>query len=58
MIMKRIAVLCSGGDCQGMNACIKAIVDTCDSNNVEVIGINIGYQGLIENDIRELKKIY
>jgi len=55
--MKRIAVLCSGGDCQGMNACIKAIVDTCDSNNVEVIGINRGYQGLIENDIRDLKKI-
>ena len=55
--MKRIAVLCSGGDCQGMNACIKAIVDTCDSNNVDVIGINRGYQGLIENDMRDLNKI-
>ena len=55
--MKRIAVLCSGGDCQGMNACIKAIVDACDSNDVTCIGINRGYQGLIENDIRELKKI-
>ncbi|MBE5758167.1 MAG: ATP-dependent 6-phosphofructokinase [Clostridiales bacterium] len=55
--MRKIGVLCSGGDCQGMNACIKAIVDTCDSNQVEVIGINRGYQGLIENDIRSLKKI-
>lgn len=55
--MKKIAVLCSGGDSQGMNACIKAIVDTCVSNNVTVIGINRGYQGLIENDIRELKKL-
>lgn len=55
--MKRIAVLCSGGDCQGMNACIKAIVDTCDSNGVTVIGINRGYQGLIENDTRVLKKL-
>lgn len=55
--MRRIAVLCSGGDSQGMNACIKAIVDTCLSNNVEVIGINRGYQGLIENDIRELTRL-
>ena len=42
--MRRIAVLCSGGDSQGMNACIKAIVDTCCSNGVTVIGINRGYQ--------------
>lgn len=55
--MKRIAVLCSGGDSPGMNACIKAIVDACTSNNVEVLGINRGFQGLIENDIRPLKKI-
>ena len=54
--MKRIAVLCSGGDSQGMNACIKAIVDTCCANGVTVIGINRGYQGLIENDVRELTK--
>ena len=54
--MKRIAVLCSGGDSQGMNACIKAIVDTCISNNVTVLGINRGYQGLIENDTKELTK--
>ena len=53
--MKKIAVLCSGGDCQGMNACIKAIVDTCHANNLTVVGINRGYQGLIENDIRILE---
>ena len=52
--MKRIAVLCSGGDSQGMNACIKAIVDTCFANNLTVLGINRGFQGLIENDVREL----
>ena len=55
--MKRIAVLCSGGDSPGMNACIKAIVDTCSSNNVTVLGINRGYQGLIENDMRVLTKL-
>lgn len=55
--MRRIAILCSGGDCQGMNACIKAVVDACDSNNIELIGINRGYQGLIENDVRVLRKL-
>lgn len=55
--MKKIAILCSGGDCQGMNACIKAVADTCDSNQIELIGINRGYQGLIENDVRPLKKL-
>ena len=55
--MKRIAILCSGGDCQGMNACIKAVADTCHSNKIELLGINRGYQGLIENDIRPLTKL-
>ena len=55
--MKRIAVLCSGGDSQGMNACIQAIVDTAIANNVTVYGINRGFQGLVENDFRELKKL-
>ena len=55
--MRRIAILCSGGDCQGMNACIKAVVDACDSNHIELLGINRGYQGLIENDVRPLRKI-
>jgi len=55
--MKKIAILCSGGDCQAMNACIKAVADTCDSNDIELLGINRGYQGLIENDIRPLGKI-
>ena len=48
--MKRIAILCSGGDCQGMNACIKAVADTCDANGIELLGIIRGYQGLINND--------
>ena len=53
---KRIAVLCSGGDSQGMNSCIKAIVDTCVAHDVEIFGVNRGYQGLIENDFVKLTK--
>lgn len=52
--MRRIGILCSGGDCPGMNAAIKAIVKTSASNDIDVIGINRGFQGLIENDVRPL----
>lgn len=55
--MRKIAVLCSGGDCQAMNACIKAIADTCHSNKIELLGVNRGYQGLIDNDLRPLRKL-
>ncbi len=46
--MKRIAVLTSGGDCSGMNAAIRAVVRSGLSNNLEVIGVQKGYQGLID----------
>lgn len=52
--MKRIAVLTSGGDSQGMNTCLKAIVNTCSSHGIEVLAFNKGYQGLIENDFQIL----
>jgi 6-phosphofructokinase 1 len=46
--MKRIAVLTSGGDCSGMNAAIRAVVRAGLSQKVEVVGIQKGYQGLID----------
>jgi 6-phosphofructokinase 1 len=46
--MKRIAVLTSGGDCSGMNAAIRAVVRAGLSNNLEVVGIQKGFQGLID----------
>lgn len=52
--MKKIAVFTSGGDSPGMNACIRAVVRTAVYNNIEVIGIKRGYQGLIEGDIEPL----
>jgi 6-phosphofructokinase 1 len=54
MYMKKIAVLTSGGDSPGMNACIRAIVRTAQYHNIAAFGIRRGYQGLIENDIIEL----
>lgn len=52
--MKRIAILCSGGDSQGMNTTIKIIVNMCSIYGIEVIGINRGFQGLLENDMQWL----
>ncbi|NLC69964.1 MAG: 6-phosphofructokinase [Desulfuromonadaceae bacterium] len=46
--MRRIAVLTSGGDSSGMNACVRAVVRKALSENLEVVGIQKGYQGLID----------
>lgn len=48
MNMKKIAVLTSGGDAPGMNACIRSIVKSCLHFNMECIGILDGFQGLID----------
>ena len=49
--MKRIAILTSGGDCPGMNACVRAVVRYGISQGLEVYGVNRGYAGLVEGDI-------
>ncbi|MDA1049299.1 MAG: ATP-dependent 6-phosphofructokinase [Planctomycetota bacterium] len=46
----RIGVFCSGGDAPGMNACIRAVVRRAISEGHEVVGINRGYQGLLDED--------
>ncbi len=52
--MKTIGVLTSGGDAPGMNAAVRAVVRTACENGMTVYGINRGYAGLIEDDVREL----
>lgn len=52
--MKTIGVLTSGGDAPGMNAAVRAVVRTACENGIKVLGINRGYQGLIDGDVREL----
>lgn len=54
-MIRKIAVLTSGGDCQGMNACLNIIVKMAEFNYISVYGVKNGYQGLIDNDIVELK---
>lgn len=50
----KIAILTSGGDAPGMNACIRAAVRSALLSGVEVVGFHRGYQGLIEDDFEEL----
>lgn len=45
-----IAILSSGGDAPGINACIRAIVKTAWYHGWSVIGIRRGFEGLIEGD--------
>ncbi len=52
--MKKIAVLTSGGDAPGMNACIRSVIRACAHYNLGVYGIHRGYQGLIENEIHPM----
>ncbi len=52
--ISKIAVLTSGGDSPGMNAAIRSVVRTCAFHNVECIGVYRGYQGMIENDFKEM----
>ncbi|MGB8984377.1 MAG: 6-phosphofructokinase [Anaerolineales bacterium] len=52
MATKRIAVLTSGGDAQGMNAAVRAVVRTALDKGAEVYAIYEGYQGLVEGGAR------
>ena len=49
-----VGVLTSGGDSPGMNAAIRAVVRTCIVNGIKAKGIYRGYQGLIDDEIKEL----
>ena len=55
MSIKRIAVLTSGGDAQGMNAAVRAVVRTALDMGAEVYAIYEGYQGLVEGGGRICK---
>jgi 6-phosphofructokinase 1 len=50
-----IGILCSGGDSPGMNCAIRSVVRTAIGEGLKAYGIQRGYQGLIEGQIRELK---
>lgn len=54
MIIDKIGVMTSGGDAPGMNAAIRAIVRSSSYYGIECIGIQFGYQGLINGNFISL----
>lgn len=52
--MKRIAVLTSGGDSPGMNACLRATVRRSISRGLSIFGVRKGYEGLIDGEFTEM----
>ncbi|TNE73158.1 6-phosphofructokinase [bacterium] len=52
--IRKIGVFTSGGDSPGMNAAIRAVVRSAVHNDIEVVGIRRGYQGMIENEFVDL----
>lgn len=48
--MKKIAVMTSGGDDPGLNSYIRAVVRTAIFNKLNIVGIQLGFEGLISGD--------
>ena len=49
--MAKIAILTSGGDAPGMNACLRACVRYAIYKDFDVYGVERGYKGLIDNNL-------
>jgi 6-phosphofructokinase 1 len=52
--LKKVALLTSGGDSPGMNACIRALVRSGIYYELEMWGVVRGYDGLIQGDYQKL----
>ena len=50
--MKKIGILTSGGDAPGMNAVIRTVVRAGTAYGMDVMGIQRGYSGLIDDDMK------
>ena len=56
---RRIGILTSGGDCPGLNATIRGVAKACYhqfGDDIEIVGIQDGYFGLINNMCREMNQ--
>jgi 6-phosphofructokinase len=52
----RIGILTGGGDCPGINAVIRAVTKRAIAEyQLEVIGIEDGFEGIINNKHRKLR---
>lgn len=55
--LKRVGILTSGGDCQGLNAAIRGVAKGLYQEfgkDVEIYGIKDGYKGLIFGEYKKM----
>ncbi len=56
---RRIGILTAGGDCPGLNATIRGVAKACyekfGTDNIDIIGIQDGFAGLINNQTIVMK---
>ena len=43
--MRKIGILTGGGDCPGLNAVIRGVVEKCAEAGMEVFGFHNGWRG-------------
>jgi len=55
-MIKRVAVLTSGGDAPGMNAAVRAVIRAGLYNGLEMFVVYDGFKGLYEGDIKQVNK--
>lgn len=55
--MERMAVLTSGGDSPGMNQAVRALAKIGAARNVRVVGVELGYEGLMNGRFRDLTTV-
>ncbi|MGR3807491.1 6-phosphofructokinase [Pasteurella testudinis] len=55
-MVKKVAILTSGGDAPGMNAAIRGVVRSALYAGLEVYGVYDGYYGLYHNHIEKLER--
>jgi 6-phosphofructokinase 1 len=53
-LLKTIGVITTGGDAPGMNATIRAVTRIAYSKNLQVIGFERGWEGLLTNTFKHL----
>ena len=52
--MQALGVMTAGGDCPGLNAVIRAVVARAAVHGIEVVGIQNGWEGLMDGHVRPL----
>lgn len=48
--MRKIGILTGGGDCPGLNAVIRSVVELCTAEQIDIFGFFDGWRGVIQSD--------